>query len=129
MGKLLPHYPVPIKNDDASKMALNENLLWLATQLTQRRMTVVKKTASYTATFSDELILVDTTGGNVTITLPSSTRISGKVYRIKRLTGGVNTLTVQGSGGATIDGAASISLPTQWDARNLVTDGTGWFIL
>lgn len=125
MGRLLPHYPVPVKNDDSLKMAINENFLYLATQ--RSKVAVKEVTATYSAAFADEVILVDTTGGNVTITLPDATRISGKMYRIKRLTGGVNTLTVAGSGASTIDGAASISMPAQWASKTLITDGTDWF--
>jgi hypothetical protein len=41
-------------------------------------------TTSYTATVDDCILLCNTTGGAITITLPSSSGLSGRVYFIKK---------------------------------------------
>ena len=51
----------------------------------------------------DDLVLVDTTSGSITIKLPFIDDAQRKVYVIKKLVAG-NTLTVDGSGTETIDG-------------------------
>lgn len=129
MKRFPPYYPIVSPKDPTSFGAVNENFLWVATELAVDKVTVTSVTTSYSAIPSDHVILVDTSGGNITITLPSATRIKGKVYRIKRVTGGGNSLTIATADAATIDGAASISLPDQWDVAALVTDGTNWFTL
>jgi len=64
----------------------------------------------------------------ITITLPEPASIPvGTLKRIKK-TGASGTITVQSAGGATIDGAASYALSTQWKYVNLISDGVNWFV-
>jgi hypothetical protein len=69
-------------------------------------------------------ILVDTTAGNVTVTLPAN----GLVYRIKRITAGANTLTIATASG-NIDDAATASLKNQYESVTLKSDGTDYWIV
>lgn len=89
-------------------------------------------TTNYTVVRGDAgyLILVNTTGGNVTVSLPAlSTVGDGFVVTIKRITAGANTLTIDPNGAETIEGAATLSLPTQYQAVNLVSLATsGWLL-
>ena len=72
---------------------------------------------------------VDTTGGNVTITLPDATEVAADTrFVVKRTTAGANTLTVA-TGGGNIDGAATKSMPTQYDKFTFVSDGTNYWIV
>ena len=72
---------------------------------------------------------VDTTSGNVTITLPNAADVTPDTpYIVKRTTAGVNTLTVT-TGGGNIDGAATKSMPTQYDTFTFVSDGTNYWIV
>lgn len=67
---------------------------------------------------------VDTSGGNVTITLPDAADTApDREFIVKRLTAGVNTLTVATIGG-TIDGAATASIGSQYaKARYVAYNG------
>lgn len=89
-------------------------------------------TTNYTVVRGDAgyLILVNTTGGNVTVSLPAlSTVGDGFVVTIKRITAGANTLTIDPNGAETIEGAATLSLPTQYQAVNLVSlAASGWLL-
>lgn len=78
---------------------------------------------------SHSTVAVDTTGGNRTITLPTAVGIAGRLYTVKRITGGTNTLTIATTGGQTIDGDASLLLPTHWSLARLQSDGANWLIV
>lgn len=71
----------------------------------------------------------DTTSANVTITLPDAADVTPDIiYTVKRISGGVNTLTVQ-TGGGNIDGAASQTINTQYASYSYVSDGSNWWII
>jgi phage gp45-like len=63
----------------------------------------------------------------VTITLPSST-ITGKVITVKK-TDAVNNVVVSRAGSATIDGATTKTITTQYGFLTVIADGTNWFIV
>jgi hypothetical protein len=90
---------------------------------------IVSKTADYTATTSDEIILVDASSSNVTITLPAVSGNSGVHFHIKKTDSSTNTVTVDGSGSETIDGATTQVISSQYDSMHIVCDGTEWWIL
>ena len=84
-------------------------------------------------TFTDGLghkyWFVDTTAGAVTITLPDAAEVTPDTpFTVKRTTAGANGLTVQ-TGGGNIDGAATKSMPTQYDKFTFVSDGTNYWIV
>jgi hypothetical protein len=85
--------------------------------------------ASYTQLVLDSVIPVDTTANNVTVTLLAANTQSGNRIIIKRISAGANTLTIDPNGAETIDGAATLSLPTQWNCATLVSNGTNWLRL
>ena len=81
-------------------------------------------TATAVVTARNGTILVDTTAGNVVVTLPAN----GLVYRIKRISGGTNTLTIATSAGL-IDQAATMTLDIQYESVTLKSDGTDYWIV
>lgn len=86
-------------------------------------------TTTYTATALDELVLADASGGAFTVTLPRA-EDGTKRLTIKRTSGGVNAVTIAPQGSDTIEGAASVSLATQWASRTLQSnDSDTWVIL
>lgn len=90
------------------------------------------KSANYTLTANDSVILVSAPSVNVTITLPSlSPSIAGRQYTIKRIDGSAHNIVVVPTGtGVTIDGAANYSnLGNQYTFVTLVTDGSNWFVV
>jgi len=90
--------------------------------LTTESVTTITTTTAISATSGT--YLVDTTGGNITLTLPAD----GTTYTIKRLTGGTNTLTIDTASG-NIDDAASASLSTQYESVTLKSDGTDYWVI
>lgn len=84
--------------------------------------------AAYTATGGDDVILVNTTGGSVTVTLPPAGTHYGHTYYVKKLVA-ANTVTIDGNASETIDGATTVALTTQWGTVTLVSNGVAWFTL
>ena len=88
------------------------------------------KTSNYTVTSADKgkCILVNTSGGSFTVTLP--TPAANFSVDIKDATGfcGVNPLTIARAGSEDIDdGAGSDYLTTPFECRNYSSDGTDYY--
>ena len=85
----------------------------------------VTKTGAYTAT--DDDYVIDCTSGTFTVTLPASSGRTGRILIIKN--SGAGTITVDGNGAETIDGAATYSLSVQYATIQIISDGTNWKII
>lgn len=92
------------------------------------KMAYAGKSGDYTATATDGVLAVDTTGGNVTITLPAASGNAGLVLTMKK-TVAANSLIIDGNGAETIDGAANVTLTAQYDYRTVVCNGSNWLII
>lgn len=87
-------------------------------------------TGAYAVTDADFTVLADASGGAFDVTLPSAVGRKGRRFIVKRISA-ANTVTVKSSGG-TLDGAAAasgIGLTLQYQARELQSDGTNWFVV
>jgi hypothetical protein len=84
--------------------------------------------AVLTLTWPHTLCDVDTTGGNVTVTLPPSATVVGYCVQVVKATA-ANTLTLAAASGETISGAASWPRTTQWDTYTVISTGTAWRIV
>jgi len=71
--------------------------------------------AATTLTAGDDVVLVTTSGGSVTVTLPDAKTHLGKVFYIKKMSA-ANTMTIQRSGSDTIDGSTTASTTTQYQS-------------
>lgn len=86
----------------------------------------VSATADLALTWPMSLVLVDTSGGNVTLTLPSPQTVPGFRVEVKKQTA-ANTLTVASA--ANIDGAATVAWTTQYDSTSFVSTSSTWAIV
>jgi hypothetical protein len=87
------------------------------------------KSSNYTITGTDVVIFANSSGGNVTITLPTASSNAGYRFYVKRIDNSVNTCSIARSGSDTIDGQTSISLDLQYTSLTLVSDGNLWYII
>lgn len=92
---------------------------------TGMKQNYVAKTGAYTATDADYVI--DCTANTFTVTLPASSGRTGRILIIKN--SGAGTITVDGNGAETIDGAATYSLSVQYETIQIMSDGTNWKII
>lgn len=106
------YYPsLYLKMSDASTSS------WRAVG-TQRA--VATKTANYTLTLDDEVILSN--GASLTMTLPNAALYHGRFWTIKNVHSTACTIA---SSGGTIDGVSTASL-AQWKSGTFISDGTNW---
>lgn len=97
--------------------------VWLALSLKK-----IDITSSTTLTVVNDIALVDTTSGSVTLTLQAAKTNPGQVHYIKKTDATANTVTIVPQAGETIDGAASQTLVAQYDALIVVSDGENWYL-
>lgn len=74
------------------------------------------------------LFRCDATAGAVVLDLPDAEDFSSRILHFKKIDS-ANTVTIQGIGGQTIDGAADFDLTTQWDSVTIISDGENWLII
>ena len=88
-------------------------------------------TAAHTVTATDELILADTSGGDITVTLPLiSLQLVSGVFRVTvKKVSAANTLTVACTGSDTLDGAATLDITTNNAAATMYATDAGWKII
>jgi hypothetical protein len=91
--------------------------------------TTSTQTSNYTITSTDTVVFADATSGNVTITLPAASGLTGYRFYVKRVDSAGNTVTVARSGSDTIDGQTSVTMSMQYMAIGLVSNGSNWYIL
>ena len=101
--------------------------VWQRIQLPEAA--VVTKTAAYTLTAQDEIVLADASTAAFTVTLPTAVGINGRQYVIKRINSGANNVTVGTTSSQTIDGATTNILNTQYKAIRVVSNGSNWFVI
>lgn len=88
----------------------------------------VAKSSSYTATASDRIISITSSGK--TIFLPTAVGITGRQYTIKLNVGGTATGTVSTTGGQFIDASPITSYPlTENKYVTVVSNGTKWLVI
>ncbi|MFD7554117.1 hypothetical protein ACFV9E_06205 [Streptomyces sp. NPDC059835] len=83
---------------------------------------------SQTVRIIDEVLLVDASGGNRTITLISAAATPNR-YTVKKVDSSGNTVTIAAAGAETIDGAGTKVLSSQWDKATVIPSGGNWYVV
>lgn len=87
------------------------------------------RTTAYTPTATDFTIAANASAGAFSVTLPTAVGITGEMYVIKKVDSSANAVTVATTSSQTIDGATTRSLPRQYDAITVQSDGANWIII
>jgi len=116
-----------LKGNDISIVGTGSIPTLTSTQFTTQSFSALTtaKTANYTTAFNDYFI--DCTSGTFTVTLQAAASYQGRVLIIKN--SGAGTITVDGNGSETIDGATTYSLSVQYATVQIMSDGTNWKII
>jgi len=85
---------------------------------------VVSKSDTYTITPDDDLILVDTTGGNVTLNMEAAANFDHPVI-VKNI--GTNNAIIDPNESETIDGSDTLTIAVQYQTTSLASDGSNWY--
>lgn len=89
---------------------------------------VVTKTADYTVTDADDVILADASSGTITITLPTAVNASSRKYHIKKINQ-LNSVIIDGNGTQTIDGDTTKTISLRYTSLTIVSDNANWHII
>lgn len=89
---------------------------------------VLAITADETLTVNEDIVKVDATGGDVTVTLPPVAGNNGREYTIHRIDGSANAVDVDGDGAETINDALNVVL-AQYDSIHIYCDESEWWII
>ena len=82
--------------------------------------------SSDSTAMAGDVVLVDTTTGNVTITVLESPK--GRIT-VKKISSDSNEVIIVPSGGGTIDGNPSVNLTTENESLSFVTDTSNFYIV
>lgn len=107
------------------------SLRWLASYVSAYHHGIRTITATATVAATDSTILCDASSGSLTVNLPAASGQNGRTLTIKKIepSSTANTVTIDGSGSETIDGATTQVISTQWSSLTIHCNGTAWFII
>lgn len=88
-------------------------------------------TTNDAATTADYTILVDASGGDVTLTLPAAgdTGVEGLVLVVKKIDATSGLVVIDPDGSEQIEGDTTLTIPYPNDAAMVQSDGTEWWIV
>jgi hypothetical protein len=110
--------------------ALNHLVTKAQTLYTNQTVTANKTVTIAEFVNNNHLILrVDTTAGNITITLPTFTALAGYKVTVKKIDSSANSVTITGVGGVNIDGAATLVVSGQYGKSTVGSDLVQYIIL
>lgn len=110
---------------DGSMLVFNET----ENEWEARRRNIVTVSTNTLASVQHDTILVDASGGALTITLPPAASASGHILTVKKIDGSINAVTIDPDGAETIDDAATRTLLLQYSSVTIHSDGTEWWVL
>jgi hypothetical protein len=90
-----------------------------------RQIAVASVSSNTTLSAAHHDVSVDASGGAVTITLPSASAHTGRIYTIRKTDSSGNAVSV--ASGDNINGLSSIPITTQYGTLNVVSNGSTWF--
>jgi len=93
---------------------------------TWRTQNVTARTSAHSAGEQD-IVLADASGGTFTVTLPPAT--TDIDVTVKKIDSSENGVTIATPNSETIDGDSSRTITSQWVSREIVSDGSNYFIV
>jgi hypothetical protein len=98
---------------------------WAAAGSSESTATI---TASDTLDANDSILLCNNSS-DITLTLPAAASNTDQIYTIKKIGANANTVTLDGNGAETIDGATTHVLYVEDDWVRIICDGSNWHIV
>ncbi|OQX87785.1 MAG: hypothetical protein B6D55_02430 [Candidatus Omnitrophica bacterium 4484_70.2] len=90
---------------------------------------IITVTDDYSVSKDNCVILADASSGHIWISLPSPSEVKNKKFYIKKIDSSSNTVEIDISGGSTIDGSTSVTLSTQYERIEVISDGEQYWRL
>jgi hypothetical protein len=103
---------------------------WLICGLSTPAPKLLKLNGPATVTLKDEqFVICNTTGGVIQLTLPPAAASTGQVVTIKRVNSGPYRVTINTSGGESMDAISTKNLTAQFRYFRVMADGQTWHII
>jgi hypothetical protein len=112
-------YEVMVQFDDAA-----QQVEW---HLQEHNASVVYTNGTHTITNGYELIICNTTDGNVVVNLPNATESKGKKYYFLK-TASAHVVTISG-GSYNINGSSATTINSLYGSKTIISDGAQWYII
>jgi hypothetical protein len=91
-------------------------------------MQVTEVSADATLDETHNVVVSNTSGGDVTLTLPAASTCSGRIYYFVK-TNAANSLIIDGNGTETINGSTTKSYTNIYSRLTIVSNGADWIIM
>jgi hypothetical protein len=115
-----------IFNTTNERLEWYDGVNWVSTDRNATQLNAYSVTSNVKQ--SDMVIIANTTGGSVTLTLPTAASCIGKSYTfIKKVA--ANTLTVSAQSGETINGTLTQAVTSIYATVKVISDGTQWYLI
>ena len=102
----------------------DEQMVW---HLQEHNSSVVYTAGTHTITNGYELIICNTTDGNVVVNLPDATESKGKKYYFLK-TANPHVVTISG-GSYNINGSSATTINSLYGSKTIISDGSQWYII
>jgi hypothetical protein len=93
----------------------------------EHNASVTYTAGTHTITNGYELIICNTTDGNVTVNLPNATESKGKKYYFIK-TASAHVVTISG-GSYNINGSSATTINSLYGSKTIISDGAQWYII
>lgn len=122
--------------DNSANSYINFNSTTVAVEVGQKlklgaslHLPIVTLTSNTTLDSTYGVVLVDASGGAVTITLPPISTRLGRIYIVKKIDSSGNSVTIDGDASETIDGSTTKAKSTQYQGWMITPSATEWSII
>ncbi|CAB4241242.1 hypothetical protein UFOVP67_15 [uncultured Caudovirales phage] len=124
-----------LENPDIPDVLVNKTLqdgavLDCAVAATSFGTSIRTVTIDTTVSVNDRTILVDCSSGDIVITLPDATAVTGLTILVKKIAGGIlDDMTLQPTLSQTIDGASNYTVSSNYSFVEVQSNGVQWWII
>lgn len=118
-------YTLPIVNDGT--LTIDGTLVYLPQGLSGDEYPIEEVFEDQTLDGGFYTVLCDASSAGFTVSLPSAVDCPRATYQIKKIDATANIVLILPDGSETIDGAASISIGTQYEIHTIRSDGSTWW--
>ena len=125
MKERIPFQILPAEIPDHIRKAISGYLDKLRQQINTQALDITNVASSQVV--ASNLVLADASAGAVTMTLLPAKNWIDQTIHIKKMDPGVNLVLIAGQAGETIDGAATVTISTQYSVVSLISDGGKWY--
>lgn len=120
----LPIDNLTIVTNSDGKLAVDQAALKLSVLSTITAITTLTDGG-----YQESTVLIDTTSGAYTTTLPVASTMTEQILTLKKIGANTNIATIDGASAETIDGDLTLEMITEGDWIKVISDGSNWHVI